>query len=35
MVEDVRKAVTVPQVSPEEAAASPAPPTLAEEGTTA
>jgi CPA2 family monovalent cation:H+ antiporter-2 len=35
MVEDVRKAVAAPKVSPEEAAASPAAPALAEEGTTA
>ena len=35
MIEDVRKAVTVPRTSPEEAAASPEPSTLAEEGTTA
>jgi CPA2 family monovalent cation:H+ antiporter-2 len=35
MIEDVRKAVTVPRTSPEGAAPSPAPSTLAEEGTTA
>ena len=35
MIEDVRKAVTVPLASPEGAAPSPAPSTLAEEGTTA
>ena len=35
MIEDVRKAVTVPRTSPEEAAASPEPSALAEEGTTA
>ena len=35
MIEDVRKAVTVPRTSPEEAAASPEPSALAEEGTPA
>ena len=35
MIEDVRKAVTVPRTSPEEAATSPEPAALAEEGTTA
>jgi len=35
MIEDVRKAVTVPLASPEGAAPSPAPSTLAEEGTIA
>jgi monovalent cation:H+ antiporter-2, CPA2 family len=35
MIEDVRNAVTVLRTSPEGAAPSPAPPTLAEEGTTA
>jgi CPA2 family monovalent cation:H+ antiporter-2 len=35
MIEDVRKAVTVPKTSPEGAAPSPKPSTLAEEGTTA
>ena len=35
MIEDVRKAVTVPSTSPEGAAPSPAPSALAEEGTTA
>ena len=35
MIEDVRKAVTVPKTSPGEAATSPEPPALAEEGTTA
>ncbi len=35
MIEDVRKAVTVPRTSPEGAAPSPAPSALAEEGTTA
>jgi CPA2 family monovalent cation:H+ antiporter-2 len=35
MIEDVCKAVTVPRASPEGAAPSPAPSTLAEEGTTA